>query len=82
MKTVWRTLMPELCADRLEPPTARMCHPGRDRVNAMCAMMAITTAVRTLIEMPRILPSPMKSQTSDVMSDCCTSAAKLMIRMS
>ena len=33
--------MPELKAERREPPTARMCQPGRERVNAMCARMAI-----------------------------------------
>ena len=39
MKTVRRTLMPALWAERREPPTASTCQPGRDRVSATWAMM-------------------------------------------
>ena len=69
--------MPELCAERREPPTARICQPGRERVSAIWATMAMTTAVMTLIEMPRTLPSPMKSQTSEVTSDSCTCGGEI-----
>ena len=65
MKTVRLTLMPELKAERREPPTARMCQPGRERVSAICARIAMTTAVRTATEKPKTVPSPMKSHRSD-----------------
>ena len=65
MNTVWRTRMPELCAERREPPTARMCQPGRERVSAMWKMTASTAAAAIGTEMPRMSPSPMKSQTSE-----------------
>ncbi len=62
--------MPALCAERREPPTERICQPGRDRVIAIWAMMAITMATITAIENPYTVPSPMKSSTSEVISDC------------
>ena len=51
--------MPELCADRLDPPTARICQPGRERVMVMWAMTAMMIAMMTLNDSPNGLPSPM-----------------------
>ena len=47
MKTVPRTRMPALWAERREPPTARMCQPGRERVSATWATTAMTMAAIT-----------------------------------
>ena len=42
MKTVWRTRMPALWAERREPPTASTCQPGRERVSATWVTTAST----------------------------------------
>ena len=47
MNTVSRTLMPELWAERREPPTASICQPGRERVSAIWAMIAMMIAAMT-----------------------------------
>ena len=82
MNTVWRTRMPALWAERREPPTARTCQPGRDRVSATCTMTARTSAASTGTERPRTVPSPMKSQASDEAIDIWIREPKSTTRMS
>ena len=49
---------------------------------AIWAMIATTTAVMTLMERPKTVPSPMKSQRSDDMLDIWIWAAKFTTNMS
>ena len=77
-----RTRMPALWAERREPPTASTCQPGRERVSATWVTMARTIAASTETERPWKVPSPMKSQTSEVAAESWISAAKVTTRMS
>ena len=58
MQTVRRTEMPALCAERREPPTARMCQPSRRRVRKTWAAMATIVATMKLNGKPNTSRRP------------------------
>ena len=66
MKTVSRTLMPALWADRREPPTARMCQPGPRAGQHDMGQDRNDDGDDDAEREAEIEPSPMKSHVSDV----------------
>ena len=63
MQTMDGTERPTLCAERRDPPTARMRHPSLVRLKKMWAMAAMPVRMHKLTGTPERLPAPNHSQT-------------------